>query len=476
MPGSYEEENTAIQDDDKGKEPARGRKKLGSLEFDLGDVEDIQHLFEVAAGYREHYKQVKNQAGQYAHKLLQAQEENAGLQQQLEAHPPYPDLPNTRSEDTTTLQADNERLRVENEQLRASLNRTQQHPPRDATRTQLSQLQEQLDLLQRGYREGTGGSLNTQTSVNPLNYRPRAEGPSEALDGSSVEKYHGWRFAIDQKFEEDRTYYGDDHRCKVAYALKKMVSPIFNTMQRFINSKPESTYLQFMAELENMMGVHMEARNAKKELRHITMKSSEKVSEFFHRIHPLWCVAKVPEDEQIEQFLATLLPHLTNGLLAEEFTSVTALFDKVRKIESRKIDQLDKHPRNTFNKGNNSTPNNRTSVPNQGTPQAPSRPAGSPATATPKARAPAITYPNEKFGAVAKKPDGWIGAWHDPETNPKKLSFEERAALQKQGRCWSCRGSGHRSSDTCCPFHQDKKLLSNLAVAVDSDDDSLSEN
>src|SRR5260370_27156285 len=110
-----------------------------------------------------------------------------------------------------------------------------------------------------------------------------------------------------------------------------------------------------------------------------------------------------------------------------------ALFDKVRKIESRKIDQLDKHPRNTFNKGNNSTPNNCTSVPNQGTPQAPSRPAGSPATATPKARAPAITYPNKKFGAVTKKPDSWISAWHDPETNPKKLSFEERAALQKQG-------------------------------------------
>jgi len=70
MPGSYEEENTAIQDDNKGKEPAQGRKKLGSLEFNLGDVEDIQHLFEGAAGYREHYKQVKNQAGQYAHKLL----------------------------------------------------------------------------------------------------------------------------------------------------------------------------------------------------------------------------------------------------------------------------------------------------------------------------------------------------------------------------------------------------------------------
>jgi hypothetical protein len=334
----------------------------------------------------------------------------------------------------------------------------------------LIRLQEQLDLLQRGYREGTGGSLNTQTSQTVPNYRPRAEGPTEALDGSSIEKYHGWRFAIDQKFEEDRIYYGDDHRRKIAYSLKKMVSPIFNTMQRFIISKPESTYLQFMAELENMMGVHMEARIAKKELRHITMNKNEKVSEFFHRIHPLWCVAKVPEDEQIEQFLATLLPYLTNGLLAEEFTSVTSLFDKIRKIESRKIDQNDKHPLNIPAKGTTPTAGSRTTQ-NQGASQlsTPAKPASG--TVANNTRA-SVTYPNEKFGPVAKKPEGWSGAWYDPETSPKKLTPDEKATLQRQGRCWSCRGSGHRGSNDCCPFHKDKKLLSNLTVAVDSDSDS----
>jgi hypothetical protein len=345
---------------------------------------------------------------------------------------------------------------------------------------QINHLQDQLDQLQREQREGTGGTTASRTTeFNPLTYRPRAEGPKEALDGSSVEKYHGWRFAVDQKFEEDHIYYGDNDKRKVAYALKNMVAPIFNTMQRFVTSKPESTYLQFMAELENMMGVHLEIRNAKKELRHIAMKQGEKVSEFFHRIHPLWCTAKVPEDEQIEQFLTTLLPHFTNGLLAEDHTSIMELFDKVRKVESRKVDQQDKHPRTPFNKGsaapsgNRSNTANRTSTPAS---TSSSNRASTNASASASTRATGTSHPNDKFGAVAKKPDGWAGPWFDPETNPKKLTADEKTTLQKQGRCWSCRGSGHRSPDSCCPFHQQKKLLSNLAVEVDSDGDSGSEN
>lgn len=46
-----------------------------------------------------------------------------------------------------------------------------------------------------------------------------------------------------------------------------------------------------------MMGVHMEARNVKKELHHIGMKQSESISEYFYCIYPLWCVAKIPEEE-----------------------------------------------------------------------------------------------------------------------------------------------------------------------------------
>jgi hypothetical protein len=52
-----------------------------------------------------------------------------------------------------------------------------------------------------------------------------------------------------------------------------------------------------MVELKNIIGVHMEAYTVKKELHHITINKNKKVSEFFHQIYPLWCIAKVPEDE-----------------------------------------------------------------------------------------------------------------------------------------------------------------------------------
>lgn len=71
---------------------------------------------------------MKSQAGQYAHRLLQAQEEVAILQKQLEAHSPYPALPGAGSEDTAMLQAKIERLQDKNKQLRASLNQAQQLP------------------------------------------------------------------------------------------------------------------------------------------------------------------------------------------------------------------------------------------------------------------------------------------------------------------------------------------------------------
>lgn len=60
-------------------------------------------------------------------------------------------------------------------------------------------------------------------------------------------------------------------------------------------------------------------------------------------------------------------------------------------------------------------------------------------------------HPDEKFGQVSEKPEGWVGPWHDAERNPPKLIDEDRDKLAKQGRCWSCRGSGHRGNDPCCP-------------------------
>ena len=138
IPGAYEEESTAIQDDGKGKEPARGwKKKIGKNEYDLEDIEDIQRLYQAAVNYREYYVQLKQQAGGYAHKLLQAQEEVAILQNQLENQPAYPALPNDDAQPITEQlqesQATVEQLRTENNQLREKLEEAHHRPFKDAT-------------------------------------------------------------------------------------------------------------------------------------------------------------------------------------------------------------------------------------------------------------------------------------------------------------------------------------------------------
>ena len=64
----------------------------------------------------------------------------------------------------------------------------------------------------------------------------------------------------------------------------------------------------------------------------------------------------------------------------------------------------------------------------------------------------ASANPNAKFVPTATKPVGWVRTWYDSETNPRKLRDDKRATFLQQGKCWGCRGSGHCSSDECCPL------------------------
>jgi hypothetical protein len=189
-------------------------------------------------------------------------------------------------------------------------------------------------------------SVTNLSETALLNYRPRAEGPKEPLDGTDVQEYYSWRYAVDHKVEEDAPYYNNDKR-KVAYALKNTKSPLFIAMQNWVTDSSFVTYEGFMEEVENWMGVHLELRRAKKELKGITQKQGESISTYFHRIHNLWVRAKVPEDERVEQLLTTALPHLANGLLSNDHISVRDLFEKLRRIEARKADQRSNHPART---------------------------------------------------------------------------------------------------------------------------------
>ena len=82
-------------------------------------------------------------------------------------------------------------------------------------------------------------------------------------------------------------------------------------------------------------------------------------------------------------------------------------------------------------------------------------------------------HPNSKFGPTSTKPEGWIRTWHKPQAFPKKLTDEERIAIAREGRCWSCRGSGHRISDDCCPSK--KKTYLNVAKVEKAGSGSESE-
>lgn len=518
IPGAFEGDTTIIHDS--MKERQRGLGQTEPTESELSLRERLSRSQEECAKYKEYARQLKYKQGQYAHRLIQAEErltvcttEKNDLEEQvteLRRHIVKLEGEISQTDDIrfsalphdqllASLQQENAQQRRETESLQRTIRTLQQElrepiptgQPTETGNVRLEDIRDELrhelraefNEMLRNHREATAATTTTGVTsatglseVALLNYRPRAEGPKEPIDGTNVQEYHSWRYAIDHKVEEDAPYYSNDKR-KVAYALKKTKSPLFTAMQNWVTDSPAVTYEGFMKEVEIWMGVHLELREAKKELRKITQKQGETISAYFHRIHNLWVRAKIPEDERIEQLLTTALPYLANGILSEDYISVRDLFEKLRKTEARKSDQRTNHPRTPAGKN---TASNYPNAVSRGTTPVPrhlstKQPTQQPTQLTSGKGRTTKKFLNSDFGPVSQKPDGWQGKWHDPETKPKRLTIEERTSLQREGRCWACRGSGHLSSDTCCPFHEDTKLLNNLEVDGSSDSD-LSEN
>ena len=79
-----------------------------------------------------------------------------------------------------------------------------------------------------------------------------------------------------------------------------MEAPIFGAMHSWVVDMGDSLTIDALFdEIENYMGIHLQSRDAKKELITITMKSGESVSEYYHRIFKLWQKAKTPIDKRI---------------------------------------------------------------------------------------------------------------------------------------------------------------------------------
>lgn len=303
-------------------------------------------------------------------------------------------------------------------------------------------------------------------------WRPKGTNPTKPLSGDDLEAYKPWRYQVDEKLDTDYPLYQTERR-KISYAISQMTQPIFSSMQGWVADNPGITYLDLMDEIEHYMGLHLQGRQAKKELQNIKQRPGEGITEYYHRIRTLWQKASIPEDERIDKLLTTMRPSLSSSLLSKNYTKVRSLLDDARTVEDRRKDIQFNYPRNhvTHNADNNNgIPSSRggnrgqTSNPNSNTNQSTST------SSSGRTQKPTGIHRNAKFGPVAHKPNGWIGDWYDPVLNPKKLDDNERASLLKQGRCWSCRGSGHRSADSVCPnrISQEHRLA---AITNPQDDD-----
>ena len=339
-------------------------------------------------------------------------------------------------------------------------------------------LQEQLTLARQDAFEARD-ELNRKSyhdpTPTPVNWRKRGVDPAERLSGTDPDKWDSWLYSIEEKLDADAPLYETEKR-RVAYALSQTSDILFKGMQSWVNSKKGAATLhEFLDEAKHITGVHRLKADAKRELLSITMQYSETVSQYYQRIFRLWEHAGTPADERIEKFIRTLRPLISAPLLGRRYTDIKDLLDEARNIEDMKKDIVVNFPKQEkFG----------TSRSNRGVRGLTGGSAGSAGSAGPAAGSTDAkggsaganrdrVHPNSKFGPTSTKPEGWIGTWHKPQAFPKKLTDEERIAIAREGRCWSCRGSGHRISDDCCPSK--KKTYLNVAKVEEAGSGSESE-
>jgi Retrotransposon gag protein len=146
-------------------------------------------------------------------------------------------------------------------------------------------------------------------------WRPRGTNPNELLKGQKHAEYGPWRYAVDCKLITDYPMYPDDDS-KISYALSQMETPIFDAMLDWVVDGPRAgpaLFNDLMEEVEHYMGFHLLERQAKRDLRTIVQNPSESISQYYHRIRPLWQRAKTPESDRIDQFMTIMLPGIFIG-------------------------------------------------------------------------------------------------------------------------------------------------------------------
>jgi hypothetical protein len=254
------------------------------------------------------------------------------------------------------------------------------------------------------------------------NWRPRGAHPNKPLKGESHSEYGPWRYAINCKFEVDQPLYPSD-RSRIQYALSQMEEPIFSVMQTLVQRAPEKTLADFLSDVEHYMGVHLRADAANHELQTVAQRQNESVTQYFHRLLILWDQADTPERDHVKKLKSTLIPSVGTALYIKDHLTVRAVLDDARKVEEGRLETFHYHPRGPRN--------TTTTKPTTGTTPKPNGTAPKTTTTTPGVtNPPGAGNPNARFGPVATKPEGWVGAWFDPQSSPKRLTNEERTLLR----------------------------------------------
>ncbi|KHJ30987.1 hypothetical protein EV44_g5230 [Erysiphe necator] len=298
--------------------------------------------------------------------------------------------------------------------------------------------------------------------ITPNNYRPQGRDPTERYSGDSPEKYAVWRYEVDQKFDDDQILFQTDLK-KIAYARAQLTGDAFSHMTNWKMTTPlnDQTIESFFTEIEFFSGTSDLTELAQSTLLTIRQKSGENISKFYQRISVLWTRANYSEPERIRSFIKSSNPNLTRNILHLEFSRTQQILQALRTVENRKLG-IDNHQprgplfRNLANAGNSN-----------------SKPIPSLSSPTNNKIPPKI---QSFFPPTTVKPENWTGPWYQPEDNPAKLQPGESAVLAAQGRCFRCRGSGHKASDmTICPKKNKTSRFVNLLDVDCSKDESNDE-
>jgi hypothetical protein len=103
------------------------------------------------------------------------------------------------------------------------------------------------------------------SALSRSSYRSRSINLAESLKENDSKEYNAWTYSVREKLEIDSPMYAND-RQRVRYALSQMKNLIFDVMHDWVADVGEALTMEsFFKVIENYMGLHHQAKDAKKE-------------------------------------------------------------------------------------------------------------------------------------------------------------------------------------------------------------------